>query len=103
MNKFGLIGKLNAKTGKGGELLDILSRAADLMRNAQGCRMYLVGHPMGEADAVQVMEIWDSKDDHDQSLAYPGVKELIQKAMPLLDGPPEKGLEWIVRGGHGLL
>ncbi len=102
MKKYGLIGQLRAKQGKAQELEKILIEAANLMKSAHGCQVYLVGRSIDDTHVVEVMEVWASKKDHDESLRFPGVKELIAKAMPLLDGPPEKGREIELSGGHGL-
>ena len=55
-----------------------------------------------EKHAIWVSEIWDSKEDHDNSLKVKGVMELIGQAMPLLDGKPEKGEALNLLGGFGL-
>jgi quinol monooxygenase YgiN len=102
MEKYGLIGGLRALPGKAGELEKILLSAAELMKNAKGCQSYLVGRSIENGNLIEVIEVWDSKQDHDSSLNYPGVKELISKAMPQLDGPPEKGREIKLSGGYGL-
>ena len=44
----------------------------------------------------------DSKEEHDNSLKVDGVRELIMKAMPLLDGQPTKGQEIEILGGTGI-
>ncbi|MEJ2004702.1 MAG: antibiotic biosynthesis monooxygenase [Cyclobacteriaceae bacterium] len=102
MEKYGLIGGLKAAPGKAAELVAILTSAADLMRKADGCLLYLVGFAAEDDHLVEIVEVWDSKEDHDASLSFPGVKELIAEAMPLLDGSPEKGIEIRITGGHGL-
>jgi hypothetical protein len=51
---------------------------------------------------VWVTEVWDSKEDDDNSLHVEGVRALISRAMPLLAGQPEKGQELEVIGGAGL-
>ncbi|MFA0962801.1 putative quinol monooxygenase [Roseivirga sp. BDSF3-8] len=90
---------MKAQNGKGEELAAILKEASDLMQNAKGCHLYLVALDAEERDLVRITEVWDSKEDHDNSLNYPGVHELIGRAMPLMDGPPKKGVETIVLGG----
>jgi quinol monooxygenase YgiN len=100
-NKYGLYGKLQAQAGKGQALAEILLGAARLMEDAPGCILYLVHTAADDADGVYVMEVWDSKDDHDRSLQLPGVRELIAQAMPILDGRPE-GITLDVLGGKGL-
>ena len=103
MNKYGLHGKLQATAGNGEKLAQILLEAAKLVSTAKGCLLYLVSLDQTTPDGVWVTEVWDSKDDHDNSLQVPGVRELIGQAMPLLDGRPEKGQELEVLGGTGNL
>lgn len=98
-----LHGKLTAKAGLAGQLSPILLEAADLVSTAPGCRLYVVSQDPNEATAVFVTEIWDSKQAHDASLGIPAVRELITKALPLLDGPPVKGQELDLLGGFGIV
>lgn len=99
--KYGLYGKLQAQVGKGRELGEILLNAARLMENAKGCILYVINSAVENPDGIYVIEVWDSKEDHDNSLMLPGVRELIAQAMPILDGKPE-GLTLEVLGGKGL-
>lgn len=91
-----LQGKLTAIKGAQEQLASILLEASKLMENVEGNEFYLVGKALDDANGVYVTELWHSKEDHDNSLQYPGVKELIMQAMPLLDGAPEKGKEFQV-------
>lgn len=102
MNKYGLFGKLVAKKGHADQLAEILIKAAQLMKTAKGCHLYVVSKDETEPNAVFVSEIWDSKEDHAESLNVPGVRELIGQAMPILDGPPQKGQELTILGGAGI-
>lgn len=102
MNKYGLHGKLKATAGNGDKLSSILLEASRLVATAKGCHLYLVSKDNKDTDAVWVTEVWDNKEDHDNSLKVAGVKELISQAMPILDGPPEKGQELEVLGGAGI-
>lgn len=102
MNKYGLQGALQAKEGKGKELAAILLEAADLLSKAKGCLIYAIGKDIEEEDLIWVTEVWDTKEDHRNSLKMEEVKELISQAMPLLERMPEKGLETIVLGGKGI-
>ena len=102
MNKYGLYGKLKAQAGKGDELAAILLEAAELVRPAPGCHIYLIGKDAQDGDTVWVTEVWDSKQDHDDSLKADAVRQLIARAMPLLDGRPEGGTVLEVLGGVGL-
>ena len=88
-----LQGKLTAKQGKREELAEILKDASKLIAKSEGSKFYIVGKCAENENDVYITELWNSKDDHDNSLNYPGVKELIMKAMPLLDGQPQKGKE----------
>jgi len=86
--KYGLSGNFKAKKGTGGELLAILEDAANLMKDAEGCVVYIVGQQSDNQDIIHVFEVWDSKEDHDKSLHVVGVRELIAKAMLFFDGQP---------------
>ncbi|WP_461491829.1 putative quinol monooxygenase [Pontibacter sp. HJ8] len=102
MNKYGLHGKLKATKGNGDKLASILLEAAKLVATAKGCQLYIVSKSKDDEHTVWVTEVWDSKEDHDNSLKVEGVRELISQAMPILDGMPEKGLELEILGGAGI-
>ena len=102
MSKYGLHNKLDATPGNGKQLADILLRAAALVESAKGCQLYAVSLDEETPDAVWVTEIWDSEEDHDNSLQVPGVRELIGEAMPLLAGQPQKGQKLTILGGAGV-
>ena len=99
---YGLHGKLTAQDGKGPQLSKILLEASALMQSAQGCHMYMVSIDPENPDAVWVTEIWESKEDHGNSLSINGVKELIGQAIPILEGRPQKGQELKILGGLGV-
>lgn len=101
-HKYGLFGKFTAKEGKADELLSILLDASELLSKAKGCHLYLISKDTESKSNIWVNELWDSKEDHDNSLKIEGVKELIMKAIPLIDGQPEKGVELEVIGGAGI-
>lgn len=102
MKKYGLHGKLNAIHGSADKLAEVLIKASQLVSNAKGCRLYVVSMDKTDENAVWITEIWDTKEDHDNSLNVDGVRELISQAMPLLDGKPEKGQELDILGGSGI-
>lgn len=97
-----LHGKLTAQQAHRDELAGILLEASKLVSTAKGCKLYVIGKDENDTNAVYVTEIWDSKEDHDNSLKVEGVRELIMKAMPLLDGQPTKGQELEIVGGAGI-
>ena len=102
MNKYGIQVKFTATHGQGATLAEVLLEAANLIRTAPGCRVYAISQAKDNPDIVAVTEVWDSKEDHDNSLSLEGVKELVGRAIPLLAAPPEKGAEQVVVGGVGL-
>lgn len=103
MNKYFLHGKLNAKENEAEHLGSISLEAANVLSNAKGCLFYVIGKDPADASAIWVTEIWETKEDHDQSLTDPAVRSLIMQAMPLLDGMPQKGQELFLLGGKGVL
>lgn len=76
--------------------------ASKRVSTAKGCKLYVIGKDENDENSVYVTEIWDSKDDHNNSLKVEGVRELIMKAMPILDGQPSKGQEIEILGGAGI-
>lgn len=102
MKKYLLHGKLKAKEGKGEFLSAILLEASETLKAASGCELYAIGKNSNEPDSVWVTEIWHSQEDHDNSLKLESVKAVIMKAMPLLDGMPQKGQELEILGGLGV-
>lgn len=102
MKKYLLHGKLKAKEGKGEELSSILLEAAQTLKTAKGCDLYAIGKDVTDENSVWVTEIWHSKEDHDNSLKLDSVRSVIMKAMPVLDGMPQKGQELEVMGGLGV-
>jgi len=97
-----LHGKLDAKEGNAEQLSQILIEASKLVSTAKGCKLYVIGSDEKESNSVYVTEMWDSIEDHDNSLNVDGVKDLIMKAMPLLNGQPKKGQELNILGGFGV-
>jgi quinol monooxygenase YgiN len=102
MHKYGLHGKLKAKEGSVDKLTSILLKASELVSMAKGCQLYMISKDKTDLNSVWITEIWDAKEDHDNSLKVKGVRELIAQAMPIIDGPPEKGQELEILGGAGI-
>ena len=99
MAYYGLHGKLNATPGNGDALADILREASSVVRSCRGSKIYVVSRDTAEPDTVWVTEVWDTKEDHDDSLSSADVRALIGKALPMLAGMPEKGQELQVVAG----
>lgn len=95
---YGLIGKMKAAPGKRDELVAILLEPHEGM---PGCLSYIVATDPGDADAVWITEVWDSKENHAASLQIPHVKDQIGRAMPIIAGFGEH-FETEPLGGVGL-
>lgn len=98
---YAMFGKLAAHPGKRCEFAGILSRAADVVAQLPGCRMYIIHEDLSDADTLWVYEAWDDKESHDESLNHTQVRALISEAMPLMAGAPQ-GSELMIVAGHGL-
>lgn len=94
--------KFTARSGQRDELASILIQASKLVSTANGCKIYVVGKEPNDNHSVYVTEIWVTKEDHDDSLKMPGVRELIAQAMPIIDGQPRKIHELEIVGGIGI-
>lgn len=85
-SKFGLIGQMLAKPGKRDELVGYLKDAIGAM---PGCLSYVVALDTGNADAIWITEVWDSRESHAASLKLPAVRAAIEKARPIIAGFPQ--------------
>lgn len=101
MNRFGMFGKMTAQPGQRDTLVQYLLQAAKLVGELPGCELYVVSTSPTEPDAIWITEAWHSKEDHDASLALPGVKDLIAKARPLIAKMSDPILT-VPLGGKGL-
>ena len=98
---YAMTGKMTAQPGKRPELVAILNRAAEMVGEMAGCRMYIVSEDVAAENAVWVFEMWDDKASHDEALKDERVRALISEARPILGGAPE-GAELRVAGGFGI-
>ena len=96
---YAMVGKLFAQDGKRDAFVEILLRAAQVVGQLPGCRLYAVTEDLADENCICVMEIWEDKDAHDRSLADERVRALISEARPLMAGAPQ-GSELNVVGGH---
>lgn len=96
-----MTGKFRAKPGQADKLTDILLEASRQVSAIKGIRVYAIGRDPKDENVIHVMEIWESKEDHDQSLTLPETRALIGQAMPLIDGKPE-GVTLEMLGGLGV-
>ena len=98
---FSMYGKLVAQPGKREALVAKMLRAAELMKNVNGCLLYVVNTQADDPDAVWITEIWQDEIAHGASLSMPGVRDLIMETMPLVAQSPE-GTRLRPIGGKGL-
>jgi quinol monooxygenase YgiN len=92
-----MLGKFIATPGNGDALANRLLEAANRMSEAPGCLQYYIYR--GEGEDVWVSELWVTKEDHDNSLNLPGVREFIQETMPLIAGMESVPVKPV--GGYG--
>ena len=84
-DKISRYAKATAKSGKGGELAEILLEAAEANRAFEGCLQYEVHQSVFDPDTVWVTEAWVDQDAVKASLEDEGNKELITRSRPLID------------------
>lgn len=98
METYGQSTTFSAQNGKTAKLSDILAEAAKVMSDVDECQLYVVSKDSEVQSHLQVFEVWNTKDDHENALENPAANELIAQARPLLDGQPET-IELDVIGG----
>ena len=101
MSRHGLFGKFIAQPGQRDALAAVLLEAAELLRDAPGCEVYIVSVSESEPDAVWVSEVWSGREAHAASLAREDVRALIGRGRPLIAGAGER-FEVVPLGGKGL-
>lgn len=96
---YGLIGKMNALSGKRDELISILlAGTADM----PGCLSYIIARDSTDPDAIWITEVWEDQASHQASLSLPSVGQAIGRGRPLIAGFGER-FETFPVGGQGLL
>lgn len=95
---YGLIGRIKAAPGQRDALAAILLEGTADM---PGCLSYVIAHDPGDADALWITEVWQSREHHTASLALPAVQQAIARGRPLIAGFGER-FETQPLGGHGL-
>jgi quinol monooxygenase YgiN len=95
---YGHIARIISKPGERETLLAILLESTGTMA---GCLSYVIATDQGNADALWVTEVWESKAAHTASLALPNVKAAIAQAMPHIAGLDPR-VETTPVGGIGL-
>lgn len=98
---YGLFGKMRAHPGQREALIGHLLHAANLLRELEGCYLYVVSSADDDADGIWVTEVWTSRDEHQNSLTHDAIKSLIAVARPLIADMPQR-FEFTPVGGKGL-
>ncbi len=98
---YGLFGKMQAQPGKRDVLAGHLLRAAEMLRNLDGCYLYIINLATDDSDGIWVNEVWRSQADHQASLTHEAIRNLIAVARPLIAAMPER-FEVTPLGGKGL-
>ena len=100
MSAYGCYVKFTAQPGQRDTLVELLLSAAEGVKTAPGCELYLINISAVEPESVWVTEVWRSQQEHDASLNIEGARELIQQVLPLLAGRPER-IDLVPIGGKG--
>jgi quinol monooxygenase YgiN len=100
MARFGMVGKLVAQPGRGGELLELLMAATRELKSADGCELYVISQDRDNLETIWVFEAWRDEAAHRASLDLPAVRGVIQRGLPLIAERDGAKLEPV--GGVGL-
>jgi quinol monooxygenase YgiN len=95
---YGLIGSMNAVSGRRDDLIAILTEGVS---NMHGCLSYVLAKDSKDESKIWVTEVWDSKDSHDASLSLPSVTKAISAARPMISAFGSQVITTPV-GGYGL-
>ncbi|HUY77800.1 MAG TPA: antibiotic biosynthesis monooxygenase [Ktedonobacterales bacterium] len=101
MAAYGCYTKFTTQAGQRDALVSLLLSGAAGDETLAGCQLYVINMSPSEPEAVWVTEVWRSQADHDVSLTLASVRALIQQALPLLAGAPER-IDVQPVGGFGL-
>jgi quinol monooxygenase YgiN len=97
--------KFTAQPGRGGELAQLLLRAAESVRDTPGCELYVVNRAPADPDVIWVTELWLSQAAIDASLEQLQTDEgqaRVAELKALLAAPPER-IDVEPLGGVGYL
>jgi quinol monooxygenase YgiN/quercetin dioxygenase-like cupin family protein len=92
MSGVGRYVKFTAQPGRGDEVAQSLLSAADSLRDAAGCELYVINRSLSEPDVVWVTELWLSQEALDASLEQLKTDEgkaEVAEVVALLAQPPE--------------
>ena len=99
--RYGMHVEFAAQPGRADELEAVLLEAAAGTQADEDCLLYLVSRSPDRDWVVFVTEVWTSRGAHEAALDDPRVRELIERARPLMEGQPHAA-PLLPRGGKGL-
>jgi quinol monooxygenase YgiN len=98
---YSLLNKLTAKPGQRQNVVDILLESGKLFDDNSDCYLYLVAESADEPDVIWVVDLWTSKEAHEEAVKAPELRPFVEKSLPMLEGMPEQ-IEVRPVGGKGL-
>jgi quinol monooxygenase YgiN len=98
---FGMQVRFTTQPGRGDVLAALLLEVAAGLSDVAECVLYAVSRDPDDHDVLWVSEVWTDQDAHTASLQDPRARATIERALPLLAGPPE-ALHLLPLGGKGL-
>jgi quinol monooxygenase YgiN len=98
---YALLNRLTAKQGQRDEVVQNLIESGTLFDHNAACLLYLVTEPADDPDAIWVVDLWTSEEEHARALQAPELQSYVAKTVPLLERMPEQ-IELRTRGGKGL-
>ncbi len=98
---YGVFGKFESISGQRDTLLAYLLEAAQGLQEYPTCYLYVVSVDPTDPNGIWVNEVWQSKEDHQASLALEATQKLIVVARPLISNITQR-IEVTPVGGKGI-
>jgi quinol monooxygenase YgiN len=95
---FALLNRLVAKSGRRDLVVRDLLESGKLFNDNPACLLYLVVEPVDDSDAIWVVDLWSTEEEHAAALQAPELRRYVSETVPHLEGPPDQ-IEVRVRGG----
>jgi quinol monooxygenase YgiN len=98
---YALLNKLTAKPGQRQSVVDILIESGKLFDDNPACHLYLVSESADDPKVIWVVDLWTTREAHEDALKNPELRPYVEKSLPLLEGMPDQ-IEIQPAGGKGL-
>ena len=95
---YALINKMTVQAGKRDAMIEILIESGKAFNDNPACELYLISKDKNNESVIWVQDFWVDSASHKAAMADDGMKQYIQKSMPLLAGMPEQ-FEIVAIGG----